>query len=117
MKKNAKLSLIGFLIGLTNGIFGAGGGMIFIIVKKKIFGIEGKKAHATANAIILPLCIVSAIIMIKNYEMDYFMILIISVGGIVGAMIGAKYLDKISSSKLKKIFSIFIIMAAIKMII
>lgn len=117
MNENTKLSLIGLIIGLTNGIFGAGGGMILILVLKNFFGIEEKKAHATSTAIILPLCIVSSFIMIRNYKLDYLMILLISIGGIAGGFIGAKFLNTISNNKLKKIFGIFIIIAAIKMIL
>ena len=117
MNENIKLALIGLIIGFANGIFGAGGGMILILLLEKFFNIEEKKSHATSTAVILPLCIVSSLIMIKNYNLNWLMILLISLGGIIGGFIGAKFLNKISNTKLKKIFGFFIIITAVKMIL
>jgi Predicted permeases len=117
MSDNIKYALLGLIIGFTNGIFGAGGGMILILILEKMFSVEEKKSHATATAVILPLCIVSAFIMIKNYKFDWSMVLLISIGGIVGGFIGAKFLNKVSNTNLRKIFGFFIILAGVKMIL
>lgn len=55
--------------------------------------------------------------MIKNFQLNWSMVILISLGGIVGGFIGANFLNKISNSNLKKIFTVFIIIAAIKMIL
>lgn len=117
MKKKIRLPLLGLIIGFANGIFGAGGGMLLVPALEKLFGTQEKKSHATTTAIILPLCIVSSFIMIKNYKLDWITILMISLGGMAGGFMGAKFLNKISDAKLKKIFGFFIIIAAIKMIL
>lgn len=117
MRKLIKSATFGFIIGFVNGLFGAGGGMILIPILQKFFNTELKKSHATTTAIILPLCISSSFIMIKNFQLNWSMVILISLGGIVGGFIGANFLNKISNSNLKKIFTVFIIIAAIKMIL
>jgi len=63
---------------------------------------EEHVAHATAISIILPLTLVSAKTML---------------GGIVGGYLGAKLLNVCPSHVLRKIFAVFIIAAAVRMII
>ena len=117
MSKKIWLVLFGLLGGFANGLLGAGGGIIFILVLEKFFKLEEKKSHATTVAIILPLCVLSTIIMAKNCKLDWHMIFFISLGGTFGGVIGAKLLNKISNIYLKKIFGLFMIIAAVKMIL
>ena len=52
--------LSGALIGIINGLFGGGGGMIAVPVLIGLLGYPQKEAHATAIAVIAPVCAVSA---------------------------------------------------------
>ena len=117
MSKKILIILISLVGGFINGLLGAGGGIIFILILEKFFNLEQKKSHATSVALILPLCITSAFIMSTNNKLDWTMIFFISLGGSIGGIIGAKILNKISNKYLKKIFGLFIIIAAVKMIL
>ena len=59
-KRKALLAVCGAVIGAINGLFGAGGGMLAVPVLTYVAGLSEKKAHATAIAVILPLCAVGA---------------------------------------------------------
>ena len=62
--KNKIITLtFGFLIGIINGLLGAGGGMIAVPALKKL-GMEQKDAHRNAVAVILPLSVLSAVLYI-----------------------------------------------------
>lgn len=116
--KNKKLltALSGFSIGLVNGLLGAGGGMIAVPLLKKL-GMEQKKAHANAVAVILPISILSAVLyIIKDYvnltdSMPYIP------AGAVGAGIGAYILKKISPLWLKRIFGAFMVYAGVRLLL
>ena len=54
-----KKYLFGFLIGIVNALFGAGGGMIAVPFLRTL-GLSQKQAQATAICVILPLTVVSA---------------------------------------------------------
>ena len=60
MEKKTKYRLSGIAAGLTNGIFGGGGGIPLLVLLTKWAGVEEKKAFATCVAVIFPMCAVSA---------------------------------------------------------
>lgn len=111
-----KISLIGFVSGIINGLFGAGGGTILVLALIFILGISQHKAQATAISIIFPLSLISSYIYYKNGFTTTDVTFKIALGGIIGSYIGSNVLNKISANHLKKIFSFFMIIAAIRMI-
>ncbi len=118
MRKNFFLSaLIGIVTGFANGLFGSGGGTVVVPAMERFLKVEAHKAHATAIAIILPLSIVSCLIYLKNGKIVWMTVLLISVGGLVGGYIGAKLLNKVPTKWLHKIFGLFMIAAAVRMIV
>lgn len=112
-----KIAAIGVVTGLCNGLFGSGGGTILVPALVFIMDIEDHKAHATAISVILPLAAVSAFIYYKNDIVDISLTLKVLVGGVVGSYVGAKLLNKLSSKSLRRIFGIFMIIAAIRMVL
>lgn len=114
--KLIKIVIIGFFTGFINGIFGSGGGTIIVPALTYKLEIEDHKSHATAIAIILPLSIISTIIYAKNNAIDFSIAYKVIIGGTIGSYIGARLLNKIPSSLLRKIFGIFLIIAAVRMI-
>lgn len=115
-KQNVKTALSGFLIGLVNGLLGAGGGMIAIPILKKL-GFSQKEAHTNAIAIILPITFLSsALYLLKGYVTvkDAFVYM---PTGLIGAVIGTYVLHKISPTLLKKCFGALMIYAGIRLLL
>lgn len=110
-----KSILIGIITGILNGFFGAGGGTVLVPSMERFLKTEEHKAHATAIAIILPLCIISAFLYTRNTQIQWKTIIYVSVGGILGGYIGAKLLAKIPKKWLHIIFGVFMIIAGVKM--
>ncbi|MGO1371603.1 MAG: TSUP family transporter [Senegalia sp. (in: firmicutes)] len=117
MKNKLKLILIGLSTGFINGLFGSGGGLLIVPSLIYILNIERHKAHATAISIILPLSIISTYIYMKNNLIDFNIVFFISIGAMIGSFFGAKFLNKISTTVLKKAFSLLIIYISIRLII
>ncbi|KXZ39407.1 hypothetical protein SAMN05661008_00407 [Alkalithermobacter thermoalcaliphilus JW-YL-7 = DSM 7308] len=113
---NLKVILIGFASGFINGIFGSGGGTLLIPCMNNILKIEEHKSHATTISVIFFFSLISSIIYIKNGIFDIDTTLKVSIGSIIGGIIGAKLLNKFSSEKLRLIFGIFMIVASIRMV-
>ncbi|WP_243116518.1 sulfite exporter TauE/SafE family protein [Marinisporobacter balticus] len=111
-----KFILLGITTGLVNGLFGSGGGTILILGMFFLLDIDEHKAHATAISIILPLALVSTFIYMKHGIIVWPVTLKIMTGGILGGYIGAKLLSKIPEYLLRKIFAVFMIIAAIRMV-
>ena len=66
LDKNTRLCIFGGLaIGFLNGLLGAGGGIVAVPILHKIIN-NRKDAHINSIAVILPLCIISAVIYLMN---------------------------------------------------
>ena len=109
-------AMTGLVVGVANGMFGSGGGTLLVPALQKFLKIETHKSHATALAVILPLSLLSILFYMRGVETPWEIILWISTGGIVGGFVGAKLLNKIKASWLHKIFGLFMIAAATRMI-
>ncbi len=119
MKKGdiIKKFIIGIITGFANGLFGAGGGTIVVPAMEKFLKTEAHKAHASAIAVILPLSILSTFIYANKVELNWNIIIYVSIGGIIGGYIGSKLLNRLSSVWLHRIFGLFMIIAGIRSIL
>lgn len=118
MGKKGLISLaIGAVTGFANGLFGSGGGTIVVPAMEKLLKAEPHKAHATAIAVILPLSVLSMFIYLNSGNINWINIIMVSAGGMAGGFVGAKLLNKIPSKWLYKIFGVFMIAAAVKMVL
>lgn len=115
IKNKFLLIFIGLIIGLTNGMLGSGGGIISVLCLTHIMLYENRKAHATTILIILPLCIISSIIFIKNGYYDINLIIRISISSVIGGIIGAKILSRLSNKLIRIIFGSIMIVSALRM--
>lgn len=106
--------ITGFLVGIANGLFGSGGGMIAVPMLEK-GGIEPKKAHASSIAITLALSVISGFVYFASGEIDIVTAAKFVPLGAVGAFVGAKLLKKFSDKNLHRIFGAIMIIAGIRM--
>lgn len=116
MKKYLKFAVIGITVGLCNGLFGSGGGTVAVPCMEKFFGIKKTKAHASAIAIILPLTVISIFFYTKRGFFNFPLVWQTSLGGVFGGLIGAWVLKKIKPYILARIFGVFLIIAAVRMV-
>ena len=112
-----KKILTGITAGFLNGLLGSGGGTIVVPSLEFIHKIEEHKAHATAILIILPLSLISVFIYFRSGYIDLILASKVAIGSVLGSILGAKVLKRISSKILKKAFGIILISAAIKMVL
>lgn len=116
-RRKAVIALAGVFIGIVNGIFGAGGGMLAVPALSFIFGYDDKHSHATAIAVILPLCLVSTIVYALRSSFDWGIILPTVIGVIAGGIIGALLLKRLSNDIISFLFYGLMLFAGIKMIV
>ena len=90
MEKKTKYRLSGVAAGLTNGIFGGGGGIPLLVLLTKWAGVEEKKAFATCVAVIFPMCAVSATLYLWRAELSLLTALPYLLGGFAGGLVGGK---------------------------
>lgn len=113
-KDTLKNSFYGVLIGVVNGLFGAGGGMVAVPILKKI-GLSQKEAHANAIAVIVPVTFVSATLYLLRGSVEFKDAFSYVPTGVIGALLGTFCLKKISPLWLKRIFGVFMVYAGIRL--
>ena len=119
MKKVKKIYIVlfGALIGVINGFFGGGGGMVVVPLLTKMFGLEQKKAQATALFVILPISLVSSIVYLCYHSINFSEGWSVIVGIIAGGVIGATMLNKMNNKVVKGIFIFFMFLGGVGMLI
>ena len=119
MKSRRKIflcCLCGCLIGFVNGFFGGGGGMICVPLLTRVMSFENKVAHASAIAIIFPISFVSACIYMTNSNVEIFSLLSVSLGVVIGGMLGAVLLKFLPEKIVRIIFVFVMLFGGIKLI-
>ena len=104
--------IIGLVSGIVSGT-GMGGGTILIFLLTFVNGLEQHIAQATNLIFFIPTSIIAIIVNIKNKNIDIKLATIISIFGIIGAIIGAKISINTDVNKLRKYFGIYLAIIAI----
>ncbi len=104
--------MLQILIGIFSGIFsgiGMGGGTILIFLLTTFIGLEQHIAQATNLIYFIPTAISAIIVNFKNKNIDKKLATFVSIGGALGAIIGANISVNIDVQKLRKLFGIFLV--------
>lgn len=105
--------LIGIVSGIVSGT-GMGGGTILIFLLSFVMGVEQHVAQATNLIFFIPTSIVAIFVNLKNKNIELKSAIIVSVFGMLGAIIGANISVNINVNILKKCFGIFLAIIAIR---
>lgn len=89
--------------GVINGLLGAGGGMV-VVPLLSAMGVRGKKSHATALMVIVPLSAVSAVLYLVQGQVSFADALPWLPGSLLGAYWGSRLMPKIATGWLKLLF-------------
>ena len=109
--------ILGLCAGTLSGLLGVGGGVIIIPALTSLFGMGIKQAIGTSLAVIVPTAISGAIVHYKAGNVNLQGFILIALGAIIGGILGAKIVSLIPAGVLKTIFAIFMIIAAVRMLI
>ena len=111
--------LLGLLCGIYSATFGIGGGTIMVPALVLIFGFAQKSAQGTCLAVMVPMALAATIRYKLNPDIDVNLqtAAILAIGGIIGAVIGAGIVGRISGTALKKMFAVVMIIVAIKLLL
>lgn len=113
MSKKTQYALGGALSGAVNGLFGGGGGMVLVPWLART-GLKPKVAYATCVAIIWPLCLVSAVILLMQTPLDWPAALPYFLGGAVGGAVGGHLFRKVENCWLRRLFGAFLLYGGVR---
>ena len=105
MNLNYVLMVIGgVIVGIGASFTGLGGGFL-IVPLLLLLGYPAQKAVGTSFLAILVISLSALIAHNKLTNVDYKIGLLIGAGGIVGAQIGARLVEHVSTASFKRIFA------------
>mgnify|MGYP001096098389 FL=1 len=113
-KTTWKYTIAGGLAGVANGLFGCGGGSIFVPLLTGYCGLDQRNAFATSVAVILPLCALSVVIYLFRGGLDFMAALPYLIGGAVGGWAGGKWFKGVKMPWLKRAFGLLLIYGGVR---
>jgi uncharacterized protein len=108
--------LIGLGVGFISGLFGIGGGSLFVPAMVLLFRYPPHVATATSMFVIFLSSLTGTFTKLSLGEVDLWMVLGLAPSAIVGGWLGAKIAGKLSSKKLLWVLRITFLIVALKMI-
>lgn len=117
VSKGFLLVLVGGIIGLINGFFGGGGGMVCVPALEHFLKMPEKNAHASAILVIFPLTFVSSIIYILNGNIQSLALLTVGGGVLIGGVLGSFLLKWLPEKFVGVIFAILMLVAGVRLLI
>ncbi len=111
-----KIILCSSMIGIINGLLGGGGGMLCVPALTKLGNLSTKQAHATAVFVMLPLSIISSIVYSIKVQTNLTKLVLVTIGALLGGLLGTKFLKNVSSKVLDYIFVAVILISGLRML-
>jgi uncharacterized membrane protein YfcA len=112
------LLIIGIITGVFAGMLGIGGGLVVIPALVMVMGMSQQAAQGTSLAMMLPpIGIIAAYNYYKAGHVDIKFAILLSLAFIIGSYFGSKLAVKLPQDVLKRIFGVFLLLVAAKMLI
>lgn len=110
------LILIGIIVGLLSGLFGIGGGSLYVPALVLCFQQTQQAAQGISLLVMLPTALLGGFFYLKNNLIQKEILLPLMLGGIIGALLGSQIALHIHSQLLSKLFAIFLFYNGMKML-
>ncbi|MFC2058460.1 sulfite exporter TauE/SafE family protein [Chloroflexota bacterium] len=121
-KQSVLYSIIYLLItgagaGMLAGFLGLAGGVILVPIMVGLLGFNQHCAHGTSLFIITPVALTGAIFYALRGDIDWMLVATIGPTSIIGVIVGAKLMTRISAMRLRQSFGVYTVVVAILMLL
>jgi len=105
-------ALLGLLGGVLAGLFGVGGGILFVPTLVLVLGLSQVHAEATSLLAILPAVIAGAWRQQRYGNVDWRAALLVGLGSIAGVAGGVELAKALPEDVLRRLFAVFMLVVA-----
>ncbi len=109
------LVLIGLLGGITSGLFGVGGGVIYVPLMIMLLGFTTHQAVGTSLAVVIAAGCVAATKYALSGMVSWKSLPLMILAAMAGAWIGAAFSLSIDQLLLKRLFAAFLLVMSLKL--
>lgn len=109
------IGLIGLAGGFASGLFGVGGGVLFVPLMILCFGINTHLAIGTSLAAIFPTALAGALRHFAAGWVDWRLATVLALFAIVGAWLGAGISIRLEVTLLRKLFALLLFLLSFRL--
>ncbi len=106
------IAALGVLAGVISGLFGVGGGVVFVPALTLILGRHQLQAEATSLAAIVPVALAGSWRQHREGLVRWRTAAIVGATSVVGVLAGAELATSLSNRALERAFGVFLVLVA-----
>lgn len=114
--QRSRAGLVGFLAGLSGGLFGVGGGIIMVPMLTAFYGLTQHQAHGTSLAAIGATAVAGLAVYAWHGQVWWSAAAVMAVTSMLTARLGARLATRTNKHRLAKIFAVFLLLVAIRLL-
>ena len=103
---------LGLLAGFASGCFGIGGGVLIVPILMLAFKVDYHVAVGTSLALILPISLAGSATSASLGKINWQIFAWCAVTGMIGAALGARFIQNIPAFHAKRAFALFLVYSA-----
>jgi uncharacterized membrane protein YfcA len=100
--------ILGLAVGIAAAFSGLGGGFLMVPILL-IMGYTAQKSVGTSFLAIIIISLSAVVVHNKLANIDYRAGILLGMGGIIGAQVGARLVQHVSTGNFKKIFAVILV--------
>ena len=109
--------IVGIAAGILSGMVGVGGGLIIVPCLIYFLGFSQYAAQGTSlGVLLLPMGVLGVLEYYKKGYVDFKVVIILSLGFLIGSFWGSKISLSMSVQTVKKIFAVLMLIVALKIL-
>lgn len=109
------IGLIGLAGGISSGLFGVGGGLVFVPLLVLLFSVNMHSAIGTSLVVIIPTALVGALRHFAAGSVDFKMALVMALLAMAGAWLGSGLSLQLDVVWLRRLFAVFLFLVALRL--
>lgn len=106
----------GLLMGVFSALVGVGGGIVIVPLLILAFGFTPHEAQGTSLAVMVPISLMGAWRHARRGYTDWRSGLVLGIGGVVGAPLGAVLALALAGPWLQRIFAVVLVLSALQLL-
>jgi uncharacterized protein len=116
MDKMAIAAAVGLLAGVLAGLFGVGGGVVFVPTLTLVLGLDQLHAQATSLLAMLPVVAVGTWRQRRYGNVRFRAAATLGLAGIAGILAGGMLAENLSDAVLERLFGVLLLAVAVQLV-
>ncbi|HZQ16693.1 MAG TPA: sulfite exporter TauE/SafE family protein [Gaiellaceae bacterium] len=108
----AAVVAIGFVAGILAGLFGVGGGILFVPTLALVLGLTQLHAEASSLLAVLPTAVVGTLRQRRYGNVDLRAALLLGIGSVAGVQGGVAVAEALPEAALRRLFAALLLVSA-----